>query len=143
MRNLLKFFWLLALVFLVVQGSYTIWKEWEIRSIHAQGEIVEVKIEELRCTKGLMAFYFEKTRREKKIDARTCIVFNIGQKIKLKHSRHYPDTFLFVNERNPMLFLLGGLEMALGVFGLVANWPMNKRKRTTKKLAESFAQSLN
>jgi hypothetical protein len=117
----------------VIYGVNSDLNEWRRKTIRDNCETVEVKIEELNCAQGIMTFHFKSFAFQKQIDARTCIVFNVGQKIKLKHSEQYPDTFLFVNERRPGQFILGGLEIALGIIGLLANWPMRQPKRIAHK----------
>ena len=133
MKIISNYFWVLLLTLLVIHGADVFQNEWQRRSIHHNGEIVEIKIEKLNCPKGTLTFNFQKTPHEKKIDARTCALLNEGQKIKLKHSRQYPDKFLFVNEQSPNHFILGGLEMVLGIVGLIANWPAIKLRRTRGK----------
>src|SRR5579871_1958229 len=133
MRQFLLFVGIIVLLILIVHGSLTVASEWRVRTIHRYGAIVDVKIESLDCPAKLMTFKFKEHEYKKKIDARTCVVFNVGQTIKLRHSEVEPDTFLFVNERNPNLFLLGGLEIAVGLVALIANWPSSSkrnRKRT-------------
>ena len=124
MKTVSKYLWLLALAILVIHGLSVIRNEWKRKFIHDHGETVTVKIDVLQCPAGVMTFHFGPNLFQKEIDARTCVVFNVGQAIKLKHSEQYPDMFLFVNERNPNRFLLGGLEIVLGIIGLMANWPL-------------------
>ena len=133
MKTLPKYSWLAILLFLVIHGASIIQNEWQRKSIHDHGEIVEIEIGELNCLKGIMTFHFESIPFQKKIDTRTCALLNVGQKIKLKHSQQYPDTFLFVNEHSPNRFVLGGLEMALGIIGLLTNWPLAQRRRSVYK----------
>jgi hypothetical protein len=128
MKTIFNYCWLSFWLLLVIHGASIISDEWKRKIIHDHGEMVEVKIEELNCPNGTMTFRFVSTLCVKKIDARTCVVFNEGQKIKLKHSQKYPETFLFVNERSPNRFILGGLEIAVGIIGLLANWPLIYRK---------------
>jgi hypothetical protein len=132
MKKISNYFWLFVLALLVIHGVSIIQNEWQRKTIHDYGETVEVKIEDLNCQKGMMAFHFEKSRFEKKIDARTCVLLNEGQRIKLKHSHEYPETFLFVNERSPSRFVLGGLEIALGIIGLLANWPLAPIRKSNR-----------
>ena len=133
MKIISYYFWLLVLTLLVVHGASIIQNEWRRKTIHDHGETVEIKIEKLNCPNGVMTFYFEKSLVEKNIDARTCVLFNEGQRIKLKHSHQYPEMFLFVNERSPNRFILGGLEIALGIIGLLANWPLIRWRRPIRK----------
>jgi hypothetical protein len=128
----LKYFWLLISFLLAIHGASVILDEWQRKSIH-EGETVEVKIDQLICADGTMTFHFGQTAFEKKIDTRTCALLNKGQKIKLKHSSQYPERFLFVNERSPNRFLLGGLEILLGLVGLFTNLPFRQTKRTIHK----------
>ncbi len=128
-----KYFWLIILLFVVIHGANVIRNEWQRKSIHDHGEIVEVKIEKLNCARGIMNFYFESILFEKDIDARTCALFNKGQKIKLKHSKLYPNMFMFISERSPNRFILGSLEILVGLIGLLANWPMRQPKRIAYK----------
>jgi len=123
MKTISKYFWLIVLVFVVVHGVIVIRNEWQRKSIHDHGEMVEVKIEKLNCSDGIMTFYLGTILFEKNIDTRTCALLNKGQKIRLKHSQQYPNTFLFVNERSLNRFILGGLEILVGLIGLLANWP--------------------
>ncbi|HLZ17691.1 MAG TPA: hypothetical protein VKQ08_11650 [Cyclobacteriaceae bacterium] len=127
MKRILGYFWILVLL-LAVHGSYVVRSEWKIKSIHQEGELVEVKIEALNCQDLVMSFRFRNALFQKKIDARTCVTFNPGQSIKLRRSERYADTFLFVNERNPNRFMLGGLEILIGLLGFLANWPLVKFK---------------
>jgi hypothetical protein len=131
MKTALNYFWLLLLVLLGLHGAMNIRNEWQRKAIHDHGALIEVKIEELNCPQQMMSFKYSDQRFQKSIDARTCALFNEGQKIKLKHSPQYPDTFLFVNERSPNRFILGGLEIALGIIGLMTNWPSINRRRST------------
>ena len=125
---MLHYVWVLILLSMVAHGAYITQREWTLKSIHKEGEMVEVKIEKLNCPDQIMSFRFKTNLFQKKIDARTCVVFNEGQVIKLRHSQHYPGKFLFVNERNPNQFILGGLEIIIGLLGIVANWPFFKSK---------------
>jgi len=143
MKLIVRYSWLAILFLLVIHGASIIRKEWKRRSILTHGKIVEVTIEKLNCSQCIMTFQFGITRYEKKIEARDCALFNTGQKIKLKHDEEYPDTFLFANEQKPNLFLLGGLEMVLGVFGFLSSWPSKPRPRNSKFLSQNFRQSLN
>ena len=92
-----------------------------------------MKIEELNCPHHTMSFYFGEQRFQREIDARTCVLFNKGQMIKLKHNQQYPDVFLFANERSPNLFTLGSLEIVLGIIGLLASWPWIPARGTRNK----------
>jgi hypothetical protein len=132
MKSFLKYLWILILLALVLHGVKNYKNEWRLKSIQDHGEIVEVKIQNLNCTEGTMSFNFKSSAFKKQIDTRTCVVFNVGQIIKLKHSEQYPDAFLFVNERNPNQFVLAGLEIALGLLGLLANWPLIDLKHGRK-----------
>jgi len=138
MKLISNYFWLLVLTLLVIHGASTVQNEWQTKMIHDHGQTVEVKIEDLNCEKGMLTFKFEKRPFEKKVDARTCVLFNAGQRIKLKHGHQYPETFLFVNERSPNRFILGGLEIALGIIGLLANWPLINGKRSKDKSFDVF-----
>jgi hypothetical protein len=133
MKTMLGYLWLTLLLLLAIHGVTVIQNEWKRKSIHDHGNIVEVKIENLNCPNGTMTFHFGAILVEKQIDARTCVLFNEGQKIKLKHSQQFSDTFLFVNERSPNRFILGGLEVVLGIIGLFANWPRPSRQRSFLK----------
>lgn len=128
MKKIVSYTWIIVLLLMAVHGTSLIQKEWTIKSIHGDGETVEVKIEELNCPDQIMSFRFKDNLFKKKIDARTCVIYNEGQIIKLRHNEHYPDKFLFVNERNPNQFILGGLEIIIGLLGLLANWPFFKSK---------------
>ena len=134
MKTFSKYFWLLLLVLLAIHGTSVLQNEWKRKSIHGHGKMVEVKIDTLNCPRGVMIFHFGPKQFKKQIDARTCVVFNEGQTIKLRHSAQYPDMFLFVNERSPNRFLLGGLEILLGILGLLANWPLINFIRARKTL---------
>src|SRR5258706_4646483 len=129
MRSVLKYSWIIILCGLIIYGAIVIRNEWKRKLIHTHGEIVEVTIEELDCPRKIMSFRFGSEKYHKQIDARTCVLFNQGQKIKLKHSQQYTDTFLYLNEINPNLFILGGLEMALGILGLLSNWPLIRTRQ--------------
>ena len=129
MSSILKYSWVAFLLLLVIHGASVIKNEWRVKLIHKTGELVEVTVEGLDCPQLLMTFRFENERHQKKIDARTCVLFSPGQKIKFKHSHEHADTFLFVNERNPNLFILGGLEMVVGIIGLLANWPLIRKRQ--------------
>src|SRR6267154_4547302 len=133
MRTAVNYFWLPLWVLLVIHGASIIRNEWQRKSIHDHGELVKVKIEELNCPQHMMSFYFGEQRFQKKIDARTCVLFNEGQTINLKHSQQYAEVFLFVNERSPNLFILGSLEIALGIIGLLAGWPWISVRGTRDK----------
>lgn len=135
MKVLFKYLWPALLLLLAMHGVNVIRDEWKRKSIHDHGKIAEVKIEGLMCALGVMTFHFETMLVEKKIDARTCVLLNEGQTIKLKHSEQYPDTFLFVNEQSPYRFISGSLEIALGMIGLMGNWPLfNFRRNNFKKI---------
>jgi hypothetical protein len=127
-----KYFWLPISLLLVIHGATVILDEWQRKSIH-EGETVEVKIDQLICADGIMTFHFGQIAFKKKIDIRTCALFNKGQKIKLKHSNQYPERFLFVNERSPSRFILGGLEILLGLVGLFTNLPLRQTQQTIHK----------
>jgi len=131
MKRFSNYFWLLLSLLLAIHGTTVIMDEWQRKSIH-ESETVEVKIDELNCSNGIMAFHFGQTAFEKEIDVRTCALLNKGQKIKLKHSQQYPDRFLFINECSPNRFILGGLEIILGVIGLLTNWPLINFRRSAK-----------
>ena len=133
MKAISNYFWLLLLVLLIIHGVSVIQNEWKRKSIHDKGEMVEVKIDELKCSDGIMIFHFRQNLFVKKIDARTCVLFNEGQVIKLKYNPQYADIFLFANERSPNRFILGGLEITLGLIGLIANWPVISFRRKTRK----------
>jgi hypothetical protein len=133
MKKMLNYCWLAALLAAMFHGGTVILNEWQRKSIHAHGELLDLKVETLNCPQGWMSFYFGTSRFEKKIDARTCALLNPGQKIKLKHSRDYPETFLFVNEQSPNRFIMGSLEILLGIIGLLANWPLAPGRRTTHR----------
>ena len=124
MKTVSNYFWRVVLALLVIHGASVVQNEWKRKSIHDHGEVIEITIDELNCPKGSMTFHLGPNLFEKKIDARTCVLFNEGQRIKLKHSRQYPEMFLFVNERNPNAFISGGLEIVLGIIGLLANWSL-------------------
>ncbi|HEV8513373.1 MAG TPA: hypothetical protein VGQ59_08850 [Cyclobacteriaceae bacterium] len=126
MKRLSNYFWLFISIFLAIHGTTVILDEWQRKSIH-EGETVQVTIDELNCSDGIMKFHFEQTAFEKKIDTRTCALLNKGQKIKLKHSIQYPERFLFINERSPNQFILGGLEILISLIGFLANWPRKKQ----------------
>jgi hypothetical protein len=139
MKPFLKYFWILALILILFQGVNTIQNEWKRKSIHDHGKLVDVKIDKLNCPNGVMTFHFGSSHFEKNIDARTCVLFNEGQTIKLRHNPRYADTFLFANERSPNRFILGGLEITLGFIGLIANWPfINSRRKMKKKIQISY-----
>lgn len=138
MKKLSNYFWLLISLLLILHGTSLILDEWQRKSIH-EGKIIEVKIDELNCSKGIMTFHFGHTIFEKKIDTRTCALFNKGQAVKLKHSDLYPDKFLFINERSPNRFILGGLEIFISFIGFLTNWP---RKPTKSNVFKNF-QSLS
>jgi hypothetical protein len=133
MKTVFNYCWLIFWLLLVIHGASIISDEWKRKFIHDHGEMVEVKIEELNCPNEIMTFRCASILYVKKIDARTCVVFNEGQKIKLRHSLQYPERFLFVNERSPNRFILGGLEIALGIIGLLTNWPLIYRKSAKGK----------
>jgi|GEM_PF-2929374 len=133
MKTISKYFWITVLLFVAVHGANVIRNEWQRKSIHDHGEMVEVKIEELDCSNGIMTFYLGTILFEKNIDTRTCALLNKRQKIRLRHSEQYPDTFLFVNERSPSRFILGGLEIVVGLIGLLTNWPVSRTRRSTYK----------
>lgn len=128
MKGVWIYGWLVVLLLVAIHGAFVVKGEWTVKSIRQHGALVEVKIEQLKCPEKLMTFTYGNAVHQKRIDAHTCAMFNEGQKIKLRHSNLEPDTFLFVNERNPNLFLLGGLEIAVGLLGLLANWPARRRK---------------
>jgi len=128
MNRFSNYIWLFISLLLAIHGTSIILDEWQRKSIH-DGEIVEVTIDDLNCSNGLMTFHFAKSAFAKEIDTRTCALFNKGQKIKLKHSTQYPDRFLFINERSPNRFILGGLEILLGLVGFLTNWPRRKPKQ--------------
>jgi hypothetical protein len=132
MRTFSNYFWLLISLLLAVHGTTIILDEWQRKSIH-NGETVEVTIDRLNCEDRIMIFHFGPTAFEKKIDGRTCALLNVGVKIKLKHSSQYPERFLFLNERSPSRFILGGLEVLLGLIAILANWPMKQIKQTSYK----------
>jgi hypothetical protein len=127
-----KYFWLPISLLLAVHGATVILDEWQRKSIH-EGETVEVKIDQLICADGIMTFHFGQIAFKKKIDIRTCALLNKGQKIKLKHNSQYPERFLFVNERSPSRFILGGLEILLGLVGLFTNLPLRQTQTVHKK----------
>jgi hypothetical protein len=141
MKPFFNYAWWIASVLFVIHGANVILGEWKIKSIHTHGEMVDIKIEELNCSKGIMSFHFGANLFEKRIDARTCVIFNESQKIKLKHSIQYPDIFLFANERNPNLFVLGGLEIALGILGILTNWPVTRKKRSLLKKFPTLSEN--
>lgn len=132
MKTISNYFWLLLSLLLAIHGATVILDEWQRKSIH-DGETVEVKIDKLNCASGIMIFHFGLSIFEKEIDTRTCALFNNGQKIRLKHSSQYPDRFLFINERSPNRFILGGLEILLGLIGFLTNWPMRRAKQIVYK----------
>lgn len=132
MKPFLRWCWLVSLSLLIIYGATLIREEWKRKFIHEHGELVNVEIEQLNCPQQLMTFRFGVQHFRKEIDARTCVLFNVLQTIKLKHSARYPDTFLFANERSPNRFLLGGLLIALGIIGLVANWPLFNYRHSDK-----------
>jgi hypothetical protein len=134
MKTISKFFWLIVLLFVVGHGANVIRNEWQRKSIHDHGEMVEVKIEKLNCSDGIMTFYLGTIRFEKNIDTRTCALLNEGQEIRLRHSEKFSDTFLFVNERSPNRFILGGLEILVGLIGLLANWPLSTERSANRNL---------
>jgi hypothetical protein len=141
MKAIFNYFWLALLLLLIIHGASIVQNEWQIESVHDHGKIVEIKIEELNCSNGIITSHFESIAFQKKIDARTCALLNVGQKIRLKHSRQYPDTFLFVNEQSPNRFILGGLEITLGLIGLLSNWPMIRRRRVVYKNFPHFSDN--
>src|SRR6266550_2975956 len=106
MRSVLKYSWLIVLGALVIHGALVVRNEWINESIHTHGEIVEVVIEKLDCSQKIMTFRFGSTKYQRQVDARSCALFNQGQKIKLKHRYQFADIFLDINERNPNLFIL-------------------------------------
>ena len=132
MKKFPNYVWFLLSLLLAIHGTTIILDEWQRKSIH-DGDTVEVKIDKLNCSNGIMTFHFGVTAFEKKIDARTCALFNKGQKIKLKHSRQYPDKFLFINEHSSNRFVIGGLEIALAIIALLANWPSRRTKQIVYK----------
>ncbi len=127
MRLVLHYSGLILLLLLITHGAIVSRKEWRIKSVHDHGQLIEVKIGKLDCTQKMMSFLWDRHVFQKKIDARSCVVFNEGQKIRLKHDQQYADTFLFVNERSPNLLILGALEIILGIIGLMANWPFLRK----------------
>jgi hypothetical protein len=132
MKTISNYFWLLVSLLLAIHGTTVILDEWQRESIH-ESETVEVKIDQLNCANGTMTFHFGQTPFEKEIDTRTCALLNKGQTIKLKHNGEYPDRFLFVNERSPNRFILGGLEIFLGLIGILTNCPMRRTKKIVSK----------
>jgi len=127
-----NYFWLSISLLLSIHGTTVILDEWQRKTIH-NGETVEIKIDRLNCAEGIMTFHFGQAAFEKEIDARTCALFNEGQTIKLKHSSQYPDRFLFINERSPNRFILGGLEILLGLIGFLTNWSVRQQKKISYK----------
>jgi len=139
MKITLNYFWFPLWALLVFHGTSIIQNEWQKKSIHDHGELIEVKIEALNCPQQTMSFHFGGQRFQKKIDARTCVLYNEGQMIKLKHSQQHADVFLFVNERSPNLFTLGSLEIVLGIIGLLASWPFTPVRSTRNKNFRSIS----
>ena len=133
MKTALNFFWLILLVLLAIHGAFVVRNEWKTRFVHKNGEIIEVKIEDLDCGRKIMSFNFATNLVEKKIDARTCALLNRGQTIRLKHSPAYSDLFLFINEHHSNSFLSGGLEIAVGIIGLLANLPIVAFRKAKQK----------
>ena len=132
MKTISNYFWLLLSLLLAIHGATVIVDEWQRKSIH-DAETVEAKIDQLNCANGIMTFHFGQTSFEKEIDTRTCALLNKGQTIKLKHSSEYPERFLFMNERSPNRFILGGLEILLGIIGFLTNWPKRQSKQIVTK----------
>jgi len=132
MRAFSNYFWLLISLVVAIHGTVVIHDEWQRKCVH-EGETVEVRIDELNCSNGIMTFHFGQAVFEKDIDTRTCALFNKGQTIKLKHSNQYPDQFLFINERSPNRFILGGLEILICFIGFLTNWPVKQTKKITYK----------
>lgn len=132
MKKIWNYFWLLISLLLAIHGATVSVDEWQRKSIR-NGETVDVKIDRLNCTNGIMTFHFEHKTIEKEIDTRTCALLNKGQTIKLKHSSQYPERFLFINERNPNRSILGGLEIVISLIGFLTNWPRKQNKSVVFK----------
>jgi hypothetical protein len=143
MKRAITYLGLIFLGLIILLGIMTTRKEFMTRSIQATGEVVNVTIDNVDCNAGIMTFHLRQGDvHEKEIDESICGLFEEGQVIFLKHNRNYPQQFVFVNEDNSSLFILGGVEIGIGLIGLLIFLNIAMIRRAANKALKPAADVL-